>query len=48
MCSCFMQDNAMAYIANFSMTAPEEAPKPPSHIFLIQQIRFINWENVIK
>jgi len=28
-----MQDNTMAYMANFSMTAPEEAPKPPSHIF---------------
>jgi hypothetical protein len=40
-----MQGNAMAY-ANFS--APEEAPKLPSHIFLIQQIRFINWENIIK
>lgn len=43
-----MQDNTMAYVANFSITAPEEAAKPPSHIFLIQQIRFINWENVIK
>jgi hypothetical protein len=42
-----MQDT-MAYMANFSMTATEEVPKPPSNIFLIQQIRFINWENVIK
>jgi hypothetical protein len=48
MYGCFMQDNAMAYMANFSMTAPEEAPQPSAHIFLIQQIRFINWENVIK
>jgi hypothetical protein len=29
----FMQDNAMAYMANFSMTAPEEVPKPSSHFF---------------
>jgi hypothetical protein len=48
MYGCFMQDNTMAYMANFSMTEPEEMPKLPSDILLIQQIMFIKWKNVIK
>lgn len=33
MYGCFIQDIAMAYVANFSITAPEEEAKPPSDIF---------------
>jgi hypothetical protein len=49
MYGCFMQNNAMVNVVNFTQITLEKAQKQPSDIILkIKQIRVINWKNVLQ